>query len=138
MNLEKRKQLAAKVLGVGKNKIRFDSTKLAEIKEAITKQDIRDFYAEGIITIKDKGGRLVKERRKNRRGAGKVKMKVWNGKRNYIILVRKFRRYVKELKNQGKLNKEQYLGLRKRIKAKEFKDKAHLKEHTDKAGEKTA
>lgn len=127
--LDKRKILAAKVLGVGKNKIWFDSNRLAEIKEAITKQDIRDFYAEGVIAIKEKIGRRAKERRRTKKGAGKIKMKLKNRKQIYVKHIRKQRAYAKELKKQGKLSQEQFVDIRKKIKARAFKDKAHLKEH---------
>jgi len=128
MGLEKRKELAAKVLGVGKNKILFSEARLSDIKEAITKQDIRDMYAEGIIMIKSAKGRKKKEKRTTKRGPGKIKMTVRNPKREYIILVRKFRRYIGELRKQGKVSEEQYRDLRKKIKAKMFKSKANLKD----------
>lgn len=128
-NLDKRKALASKVLGVGKNKIRFDSSRLAEIKEAITRKDIRDFLADGIITIKSKPGRKKIRRRKTKRGAGKIRKKIRRRKENYVRLVRKLRRHVKELRKQGAICREEYILLRKKIKAKEFKDKSHLKEH---------
>ena len=38
--LRTKKVMAAKVLGVGINKVWFDPQRLTEIKEAITKQDI--------------------------------------------------------------------------------------------------
>lgn len=129
MNLTKRKELAAKVLGVGKGRIIFDSAHLSEIKEAITKQDIRDMFTEGIISIREIKGRRQKEKRKTRRGEGKLKRTIKSGKRGYIILVRKQRRYVKELLLQKKITKEQYKDLRKKIRARTFKDKSHLKEH---------
>ena len=130
-NLDKRKALASKVLGVGKNKIVFDISRLAEIKEAITKQDIRDMYNDGIISIREKTGRRKKEKRTTRRGFGKIKKKIRNRKGNYVILVRKLRAYVKELKSHGKLDREKYIEFRKQIKARTFKNKAHLKEHME-------
>jgi len=128
-NLDKRKALAAKVLGVGKGKIIFDVNRLGEIKEAITKQDIRDMYTDGLIRIREFRGKTKYEPRKNRRGPGKRKYKVFDRKRDYITMVRKLRRYVYELLGQGKLTKEQHEELRKKIKARTFKSKAHLKEH---------
>jgi large subunit ribosomal protein L19e len=130
MNLSKRKVLASKVLGVGKGRIIFDTTKLAEIKEAITKQDIRDMYADGIIRIKEIHGRKKNEKRTTRRGVGKIKFTIKKGKEHYIIRVRKLRAYAKELLKQNKLDKKRYLELRKQIRAGVFKDKAHFKEHT--------
>lgn len=127
-NLNKRKELACRVFGVGKSKILFDITRLSEIKEAITKQDIRDLYASGAISIKETRGRKTKVKRTTKRGPGKIKWVIGNKKRKYIIMVRKLRKYINELRIQGKLNKVQYKDLRKKIKARAFKDKFHLKE----------
>ncbi len=127
--LDKRKELASKVLKVGKNKIHFDSDKLPEIREAITKQDIRDLFAEGIISIKPTRGKKTIKKRKTRRGPGKVKRKVKTKKQDYVKITRKLRGYIKELKKHETINNELYRGLRKKIKAKAFKTKAHLKEY---------
>jgi len=129
--LTKRKVLASKVLGVGKNKIIFDSSKLAEIKEAITKQDIRDLFNSGFISIRKTRGKKAVVKRTTKKGPGKIKRKVKNEKRDYVIMVRKLRRYIKELKIQGRLTQENYEDLRKKIKTKTFKNKAQLKEHTE-------
>jgi len=129
--LDRRKELASKVLGVGKGRIKFDTEKLAEIKEAITKQDIKDLHAEGIISIKDIKGRKTIKRRKTRRGPGKIKKKVKTRKQDYVKLVRKQRRHVKELLKQERLTADEHRDLRKKIKAKTFKSKAHLKEHIE-------
>lgn len=128
-NLNKRKQLAAKVLGVGEGRISFDTSRLAEIKEAITKQDIRDLAAEGIIFVKPVKGRRTLVKRTTKRGIGKVKCNVRNTKNEYMILVRKFRNYLGELRKHEKITEEAYWGLRKKIKAGMFKTKAHFKEH---------
>ena len=129
INLTQRKALASKVLGVGKNKIIFDPAHLAEIKEAITKQDIRDMFAEGIISIRPNAGRKTKEARRTRRGPGSIKMTIKGGKSKYGILVRKLRRHVKEIRKQGKMNQEKHDGLRRKIRAGDFKNKAHLKSY---------
>lgn len=128
-NLNKRKNLAARVLRVGAGRICFDTARLEEVKEAITKQDIRDMFAEGIITIKDKKGRARIVKRTTKRGPGKISKKVHDKKREYVLHVRKLRRYLKELKKQNKISPEKYLETRKKIKARAFKDKNHLKEH---------
>lgn len=129
--LDKRKELASKVLGVGKNKIRFDSSKLSEIKEAITKQDIREFFKAGIIEIREPKGRRKIERRKTRRRQGKIKKKIKKRKYHYVKLVRKLRRYIKELRKHGKIDQKSYRDIRKKIKAKSFRDKNHLKEYIE-------
>lgn len=129
MNLGKKKQLAAEVLNVGKNKIKFASDKLSEIKEAITKQDIRDLYKEGFISIKPTIGKKKKNKRKTRIGPGNIKIKVKHRKRDYVNITRKLRKYLKELLRQGKIDSETYWDLRKKIKTRYFKSKAYLKEY---------
>ena len=122
---------------MGKNKIIFDVQRLEEIKEAITKQDIRDLFAEGIIRIAPARGRQTKEKRRTNRKAGKIKRKLKLRKIKYVILTRKLRRYIKDLKNSKKIDQDTYADLRKKIRSKNFKDLSHLKEHTGGLSKKT-
>jgi large subunit ribosomal protein L19e len=128
MNLSKKKELASKVLKVGKNRLHFSQEHLSEIKEAITKQDIRDLHAEGIISIKPVLGRTKIVRRKTRRGPGKIKKTVNKRKQIYVKITRKLRNYIKDLKKLGKIDNEEYKELRKKIRMRTFRSKAHLKE----------
>jgi|TARA_B100001971_G_C18040214_1_gene457254 large subunit ribosomal protein L19e len=128
-NLRTRKELASKVLKVGKNRIKFSSENLAEIKEAITKQDIRDLHKEGFISIKPVKGRKKIVRRKTRRGPGKIKKTVNKRKQIYVKITRKLRKYLKELKLQGRISNELFLELRKKIRMRVFRSKIHLREH---------
>jgi len=129
MNLRNKKELASKVLKVGKNRVIFDSEKLSEIKEAITKQDIRDLNESGIITIKPVKGRKKIVRRKTRRGPGKIKKKVNTRKQDYVKITRKLRNYLKVLKIQNKITPLLHRELRKKIRMRVFKSKANLKEY---------
>ncbi|MDD5192317.1 MAG: 50S ribosomal protein L19e [Candidatus Nanoarchaeia archaeon] len=129
MNLGKKKQLAAEVLNVGKNKIKFASDKLPEIKEAITKQDIRELYKEGFISIKTTIGKRKRIKRKTRIGPGNIRTKVKHRKRDYVRITRKLRGYLKELLKQGKIDSETYRDSRKKIKMRYFKSKSYLKEY---------
>ncbi len=131
MNLSKKKQLASKVLKTGKKRIHFNSENLAEIKEAITKQDIKDLYKEGIITIKPIKGRKRIKKRKTKRGPGKIKKKVKKRKQTYVKITRKLREYLRHLKKQGIITNELFLELRKKIRMRDFRSKAHLKEHLE-------
>ncbi|MBI2046786.1 hypothetical protein HYT26_01325 [Candidatus Pacearchaeota archaeon] len=128
MKLDKKKELAAKTLEVGKNRIIFEKSRLEEIKEAITRQDIRDLVAGGAIKIKLMKGRKKKERKKSR-SAGNIRKKVNKRKQIYVKLTRKLRGYTRELKEQGRINQEIYAILRRRIKAKMFRDKRHIQEY---------
>ena len=136
MKLEKKKMLVARTLGVGKGRIVFNNNNLAQIKEAITKQDIKDLTASGAIIIKEKKGRLFKEKTQKRRRAGGVKKKVRNRKREYIILARKLRSYILTLRKKNLLAESAYARLRKEIKRHEIKNLTHLKEKINSIGDK--
>ena len=129
MKLDKKKNLAARTLNVGKNRIIFENSRLGEIKEAITRQDIKDLLKEGAIKIRLEKGRRKVEKRETKRKGGKIKKKVEKRKQEYVKITRKLRGVVGELKRQGKINLEVYKELRKKIKAKAFRSKIHLQEY---------
>lgn len=128
MNLGKKKALAARALKVGRKRIIFIEPRLQEIKEAITKQDIRDLHKERVILIKEKKGRR-KIKRKKSRSMGNVRKRINTRKKNYVLLVRGLRKYTNELKNQGKLFKEEVREIRNKIRNKDFKSKTSLREY---------
>lgn len=128
MKLNNKKKLAAKVLGVGIERVHFHPEKLSQISEAITRQDILDLVANGTIAVKEIKGRKKTVKRKNRRGKGKIKSKRKPGKKEYVILTRKLRGVVKTLKRRGEIDKEKSKDIRKKIRASRFKSKRHLVE----------
>jgi large subunit ribosomal protein L19e len=134
-NLNKKKELAAKTLKVGKNRINFNQDNLSDIKETITRQDIKDLHAEGIITIKPIKGRKKIKKRKTRRGPGKIKKTVNKRKQVYVKITRKLRGYLSELKKLGVINNELYNDLRKKIRMRVFRSKSHLKNYLETHGE---
>ncbi|MFA5857149.1 MAG: 50S ribosomal protein L19e [Candidatus Pacearchaeota archaeon] len=131
MNLSKKKELASKTLKVGKNKLIFNQEALSEIKEAITKEDIRTLYQEGMITLKPNKGRRTIVKRKTRKGPGKIRKKIKTRKQDYVKITRKLRKYVKMLKMTGQIDRDFYLDLRKKIKLRTFKSLANLKEYLE-------
>jgi large subunit ribosomal protein L19e len=131
MNLKKKKELAAKTLKVGKNRIHFSEEGVSEIKEAITKQDIKDLFNEGIITIKPIKGRRKTKRRKTKIGPGKRKKRINKRKEEYVKITKKLRLYLKELKKSKAINRELYIELRKKLRNRYFKSKANLKEYLE-------
>jgi large subunit ribosomal protein L19e len=114
MKLNKKKELARRTLNVGKSRIIFLESRLDEIKEAITKQDIRDLKKEGAIVVKEiKGKRKVRKKRK--RSVGNIKKKVKTRKKDYVIMTRRLRNYLSELKKAGKISRKDEKELRKKI-----------------------
>jgi len=128
MNLTNKKELAAKVLKVGKGRIYFVEENLGEIKEAITRQDIKDLHSAGAIQIKEISGRRKVVKRKNRRRTGKIKKKVNNRKREYMTITRKLRTYIKHLLKTDTIDRETYKETRRQIRARKFKSKRNLKD----------
>lgn len=128
MNLGKKKNLAAKTFNIGKSRVIFVKSRLDEIKNAITKQDMRDLHSEGAIIIRNVKGRkkIVKNRNKS---MGNVRINVNVRKRDYMILTRKLRAFVQDLKKQRKLSDEKVKDIRKKIKNRFFKSKSHLNEY---------
>lgn len=130
------RRLAAKVLGVGINKVWFDPTRISEIKEAITKVDIETLIKEGAIKknpkkgIKRRAGKIrqLRKRKGRRRKAGKKKKFLKKKKENYINRIRKLRAYIKELKKRKIIDNKQNIILRKLAKAGIIKNKKEIDE----------
>lgn len=127
MNLGKKTALAARTLKVGKGRIKFVKERLNEIKEAITKQDIRDLQKEGAIIIKPIKGRR-KVVRSHSRSQGNVRKRVNKRKQEYVIITRKLRKYVAGLKKRGEISNETFREIRKKIRNREYGTLAQLKE----------
>jgi large subunit ribosomal protein L19e len=126
MKLKTKKELAVRALKVGKSRISFVKERLEEIKEAITKQDIKDLKNDGAIKVKEVSGRK-KNAKKTRRSTGNIRKKINTRKRDYVIMTRKLRRYAKEMHLQGKIGKEDLVEIRKKIRNRKFNSKANLK-----------
>ena len=83
MNLSHQRRISAKLLKIGENKVWFDPDRITEIKEAITKADIRALINDYAIQAKPKNAqsrskarKIKKQKSKGRRkGAGSRKGK---------------------------------------------------------------
>ena len=128
MNLLVKKKLASRTLNVGSNRIKFNKERLSDIKDAITKQDIRDLLADKAIIIKEKKGTKKIVKRKTRRRQGSKKKNVLNKKRKYMTITRKLRAYLAKMKRTGQLKREEIEKLRKEIRASSFSSLAQLKQ----------
>ena len=128
MKLDLKRKLAAETLKVGLARVQFNNARLDEIKEAITRQDIKDLVKSGAINVKEIKGKRKIVKRKTRRRAGKIKIKVKTRKQDYVKLTKKLRDYAKKMKEQGKIDNENYKEIRKGIRNKTYKSKRNLKE----------
>lgn len=126
MNFRSKKELAARTFGVGKSRIMFMESRKDEIKEAITKQDMRDLAANGAIMIKEIKGRKKIEKRK-KRSVGNVRQKVNVRKKRYVILTRRLRGYLKSI--SSRISRDEIKKIRKKIRNSEFKNKSDIKQY---------
>lgn len=125
MNLKKKKLLAARTFGVGESRIKFLEPRLDEIKEALTKQDIRDLHKDGAIVILPIKGTKKIISKKKKRSIGNVRKRVNKRKQKYVKLTRKLRGYLSEIK--GKITNKEKEELRKKIRNSSFESKSDFK-----------
>ena len=138
MNLKTQKRIASMVLKVGKKRVIFDKEKLNDIKEAITKRDIRNLVGKGIIKAKKEKGvsrfrarkTLVQQRKGRRKGPGSKRGTSYARlprKRRWILAVRTQRKLVQDLRDKSMLKSSDYRNLYKMIKSGAFRSRRHIK-----------
>jgi large subunit ribosomal protein L19e len=118
------RRLAAKLLGVGKNRVWLSQLRLNEIGDAITKVDVKGLIKEGaikklpVVGVKRRAGKMRQLQKKKRgRTTGRKRRVVKKTKKQYIQRVRKLRNHVHILKRQSLINMKQYKLFRKDIKS---------------------
>jgi large subunit ribosomal protein L19e len=138
MMLKLQKRLAADVAGCSEKRIMFDPAKLEDIKEAITKTDIRLLIGDGTITVLPKRGvsraraNIIrnKKRRGMKRGAGSRKGRATArtpGKRAWINKIRVQREFLKEIKDKVIIPQETYKDLYRKAGGGFFRSIKHIK-----------
>lgn len=138
MNLKTQKKLASRILNVGGKRIVFDKDKLSEIKEAITKKDIRRLIGKGLIKTKKEKGvsrfrarkAIVQKRKGRRKGPGAKRGTGYARlprKKRWILAVRVQRNFIKKLRDKGMIKRADYRMLYNMVKGGVFRSKRHIK-----------
>ena len=138
-DLRAQRRLAADVLGVGKGRVTFDDDAQAEIADAITREDIRELIADGVIrTEKARGnsrGRARERQKKraygHRKGAGSRKGKAGgrqNKKKDWQSRIRAQRKALKSHRDAG-LDRSAYRELYNMASGGEFDSVADLERY---------
>lgn len=131
MSLSIQKRLAAEILGCGESRVRFDSERLEDIEDAITRADIRQLIEEGAIYASPVKGNVTR-REKGKRGAGKRKggkYSTLSRKERWVMRVRAQRKYLRRLKAARMLKEGAYRHVYLQVKAGRFKSVAELKNY---------
>lgn len=133
-----KKKLAAKILGVSYQKVRFADGALDEVQKAITRSDMRGLIAVGKIFVDQanyhsrSGARenALQKRKGRQQGRGSRKggkYSVVTRKDFWIARVRLQRRFLFELREKGLLSVENYRRLRDKVKGGYFRNLRHIK-----------
>lgn len=143
--LDVQRRLAAQILKCGKNRVRLDPNRLEDIKEAITKVDIRTLIKNGTISKKRalNTSRFWARKRKeqkghgNRRGFGSRKGKKTarqEPKRAWINKIRLQRSFLKYLRDSKSITSAAYHELYMKSKGGFFRSLRHLKFYIQERG----
>ncbi len=138
MKLNTQKRIAAKVLGISKKRVKLDPQRAEDIKEAITKTDIRGLVGDGAIKKQQKKGisrvrankNKVQKSKGQRKGMGSKKGKstAKNPKKEvWMKRIRTQREFLKVLKDKKHINTKTYTDLYKKAKGGFFRSKKHIK-----------
>jgi len=137
-SLANQKRISAQILKVGVTKVWFDPDRLEEVKEAITKADIRRLINDYAIQAKPTVGtsrlrarkRLTQRRKGRQKGPGKKKG-THNArlpkKRVWITKMRAQRGLVKELREKSLIDTPTFKDIYAKIKGGFFRSRRHIK-----------
>jgi large subunit ribosomal protein L19e len=138
VNIRKKRELIARMLGVGANRVRFEPDQLDDVADSITRENLRALIKSGTIwTVKPRGTSRARAeaklviRRKHGMGAGskKGKKSARTGKKEvHVIRVRSMRYHLKVLKDRNDINRETYWSLYKKVSGGQVRSLAHLRD----------
>lgn len=138
MNLSVRRRIAAKALKCGLDKVKFDSSSLDSIKDAITTFDIKQLIGQGKITkdqtnaqSRGRARQVRKQKSKGRQrgqGSRKGKSTARLGKKDvWMSRIRLQRKFIKELKEKSLIENSVYHNIYAKAKGGFFRSKNHIK-----------
>jgi len=139
-DLRAQRRLAADVLDVGKGRVKFDPDAQTEIADAITREDVRDLVADGLILVEtadgSSRGRARKRQQKraygHRKGAGTRKGKAGgrqNKKKAWQSRIRAQRKALKAHRDKSGLDRSAYRELYNQASGGEFDSVADLERY---------
>lgn len=137
MDLSLQKKLACKILGVSPRRVYLDMERKDEIKEAITRADVRGLIKDGaIVKLQARsisGGRARKLRHQKskglRKGHGSRKgaKKARTGDSDWVTKIRVLREFLRELRDKELIAKETFQDLLGKAKGGFFRNRRHIK-----------
>ena len=136
VNLRAKKRLVARIMGVGANRVKFDSDHLDDIADAITRGNIRSLISANTIKIKpivgtSRGRAQLKKIQKHKRGIKQGSKKGTRGARSdkkevYVKKVRALRHILKVAKDRKDITNKEFWEIYKKVGGNTVRNKAHL------------
>lgn len=141
-DLKSQRRMAAEVMDVGENRVWIDPEHTDKVAEAITRQDIRNLVDGGTIDKKDIKGtskaRSKKNKKQKKKGLQKghgsrkgAKNARKSSKDTWKEQIRAIRKRLREMRDEGTLNSEEYRDLYNKSKGGFFRDVNHVENHVE-------
>ncbi len=137
VNLKTKRRLVARILGVGANRIKFDSEYLDDVADAITRDNIRSLLTANIIEVKpikgtSKGRAYHKKSQRHKRGTKQGSKKGSKGtrvgkKQVYVRKIKALRYRLKVSKLREEITNEDYWKLYRQAGGNQIRNLAHLR-----------
>ncbi len=145
MNLSNQRRMAADILKCGEDRVWIDPNRLDDVADAITRDDVRAVIDAGLIRklpvrgksksrIRYKAFQRSKGRRRgpgSRKGAKGARSP---GKEQWMRTIRALREVLRDLRDQGRLDRSTYRMLYLRAKGGVYRNRAHLLQHLESEG----
>lgn len=137
VNLKTKRRLISRILGVGANRVRFDSDHLDDVADAITRDNVRSLVTAKIIEIRpikgtSHGRAHFKKSQRHRRGTKQGSKKGRKGarvgkKETYVRKMRAMRHQLKVSKSRKEITNKDYRNLYKQVGGNQVRNLAHLR-----------
>ena len=137
VNLETKRQLVSRILGVGVDRVKFDPEHLDDVADAITRDNIRSLITANVIEIKPIKGtskgrshfkKLQRSKRGTKQGSKKGRKGARTGKKQvYVRKIKAMRHQLKVSKSRKEIVNEDYWKLYKQVSGNQVRNLAHLR-----------
>ena len=136
-NLKTKKELAARVFGVGKNRLKLNTEQIEKLDDAITRGSIRSLKKDDVVTLPKKQGisrgRYRQQKKKQKRGRTQgskkgAKYSRLSKKSRWMIKVRAQRRRLKISKDRQEISNASFWELYKMSSSGGIRSVKHLNE----------
>lgn len=137
VNLKTKRRLVARILGVGANRIKFDSEYLDDVADAITRDNIRSLLTANIIEVKpikgtSKGRAHHKRSQRRKRGTKQGSKKGAKGsrigkKQIYVRKIKALRHRLEVSKGRKEITNKEYWQLYRQVGGNQVRNVAHLR-----------